>query len=261
MSGGVRAQKIAVWCALMLMLAGGPGAALPAVSTESVQVALADAPEVMPRPALAGRPADQPFGLDTFPVTVGPLLSKWLNVEADIRTEAAILARCRAGEQPCPAAAQSLLAIVADGRAHVGLAELGVINRAINLAIRPTSYLLQRTVPDRWNAPLETLASGQGDCKDYAITKYVALREAGLSDDDVRLVIVHDLASGGDHAVVAVRLHDRWIMLDNRWLALVADFEMRRVIPLFELDQSGVKQFLGTTMASVQRQAAPASVQ
>lgn len=212
------------------------------------------APRVLAVPAV-----DEPFGLDTSPVTAGPLLSRWLAVEAEIRTDATILARCRAGEQPCPTAAQSFLAIIADGHARAGRARLGVINRAINLAIRPSSYLLQRAVPDHWSAPLETLASGEGDCKDYAIAKYLALREAGLSD--VRLIIVHDLAGGTDHAVVAVRLHDGWILLDNRWLALVADFEMRRVIPLFELDQDGVKQFLNTTTPNLRPQAASASLQ
>ena len=56
-----------------------------------------------------------------------------------------------------------------------------MINRDINMAIRPTSDLAQWGVTDRWSAPLATLASGRGDCEDYAIAKYVALREAGTS--------------------------------------------------------------------------------
>jgi predicted transglutaminase-like cysteine proteinase len=112
-----------------------------------------------------------------------------------------------------------------------------VINRAINLTIHSASV-------NYWTAPLETLAMGNGDCKQYAIAKYVALIEAGISEDDVKLVIVHDLAADENHAVVAVRLNGDWIMLDNRWLTLVQDIEMRRVIPLFVFDRYGVKQFL-----------------
>ena len=89
---------------------------------------------------------------------------------------------------------RNFLAIVAEGYAHAGRARIGVINRAINLAIRPTSDLAQWGVPDRWSAPLVTLTTGHGDCEDYAIAKYVALMAAGVAEDSVRLVIVRNLA-------------------------------------------------------------------
>ena len=132
--------------------------------------------------------------------------------------------------------------IVAQGRAQTGRARIGVINRAINLSIRPMSDLAQWGVTDRWSAPLVTLTTGRGDCEDYAIAKYVALLQAGVAAQDVRLVIMRDLASGVDHAVVAARLDGDWVILDNRWLVLVKDSEMRRVIPLFVLDETGVAQ-------------------
>jgi len=91
-----------------------------------------------------------------------------------------------------------------------------------------------------------TLTTGHGDCEDYAIAKYVALMAAGVAEDSVRLVIVRNLAAGEDHAVAAARLDGGWIILDNRWLALVEDSAMRRVIPLFVLARDGVKQFAPT---------------
>jgi len=191
--------------------------------------------------------AAEPFGGAAAPVTSGDLLAKWTGLAAEIRLEQEILAHCRDAAEPCPAAAQKFLAVVAEGRAHSGRARIGLINRAINLAIRPTSDLAQWGVTDRWSAPLATLASGRGDCEDYAIAKYVALREAGIAEDDLRLVIVRDLALGQDHAVVAAHLDGSWIVLDNRWLALVEDVDMRRVVPLFMLDDAGVKQFTPAT--------------
>lgn len=198
---------------------------------------------VEPSRAVPIQTVAEPFGLAVVPLTFGEILGKWSDVEAEIRAESGILAQCRVGAQSCPAAAQKFLAVIAEGRARQGLARIGVINRAINLSIRPTSDLAQWGVPDRWSAPLETLSTGRGDCEDYAIAKYVALREAGTADDDVRLVIVRDLAIGEDHAVVAARLGGRWIVLDNRWLALVADRDLPRMVPLFVLDRQGVKQF------------------
>ena len=189
-----------------------------------------------------------PFGLNAVPVADGELLTNWSSVEADIRAESEILAQCRENIVRCPPAARTFLAIVAQGRAHTGRARIGVINRAINLAIHPMSDLAQWGVEDRWTAPLATLTTGFGDCEDYAIAKYVALMQAGVAAEDVQLIILRDLARGGGHAVVAVRLDGHWIMLDNRWLALVDDREMRRIIPLFVLDHDGVKQFVPVPM-------------
>jgi len=191
----------------------------------------------------------EPFGLKTMPVTGGGLLAKWDGVTGEIRAESDVLAHCRALASPCPAAAQKFLAVIAEGRNHEGRARVGVINRAINMAIAPMSDLAQWGVPDRWSAPLETLTTGRGDCEDYAIAKYVALVEAGVAADDVRLVIVRDLALAQDHAVVAVRLDGEWTMLDNRRLVLVQDVDMPHVQPLFVLDESGVKQFAPTDVA------------
>ena len=81
----------------------------------------------------------------------------------------------------CPGVARNFLAIVAAGRAQTGRGRIGVINRAINLAIRPMSDMAQWGVPDRWSAPLDTFTTGRGDCEDYAIAKYVALTEAGVA--------------------------------------------------------------------------------
>ena len=54
--------------------------------------------------------AAEPFGLDVFPVTSGEVLDKWSGVVADIRAENEVLARCRGEVEPCPPAAQELLA-------------------------------------------------------------------------------------------------------------------------------------------------------
>jgi predicted transglutaminase-like cysteine proteinase len=190
----------------------------------------------------------QPFGLNAVLVATGELLTNWSSVGADIRAESEILAQCRENIVQCPPAARTFLAIVAEGRAQSGRARIGVINRAINLAIRPMSDLAQWGVDDRWTAPLATLTTGFGDCEDYAIAKYVALMEAGVAAEDVRLIIARDLVRGEGHAVVAVRLDGRWIMLDNRWLALADDREMRRLIPRFVLDREGVRQFVPVSM-------------
>jgi hypothetical protein len=99
------------------------------------------------------------------------------------------------------------------------------VNRAINLSIRPMRDIDQYGIEDLSSSPLATLAAGAGDCEDYAIAKYVALREAGAAEDDLRLAIVHDATVDEEHAEAIARLDGHCLVLaqlpDNRWLALV----------------------------------------
>jgi predicted transglutaminase-like cysteine proteinase len=223
-------------CFFLICIAGRPGAAL---AQARFDVAAVD--PAFPSGQTAA--SSQPFGLIAVPVSGGELLTKWNGLVADIRAESNVLDKCRAG-RVCPAPAERFLAVIAEGRAHTGRARLGVVNRAINMAIRPTSDIAQWGVVDRWSAPLATLTTGRGDCEDYAIAKYVALRQAGIAADDLRLIILRDLSLGEDHAVVAVHDDGRWVVLDNRRLALVADVDLRRAVPLFVLDQDGVRQYV-----------------
>ena len=200
---------------------------------------------VFPQPALESEAT--PFGLAAERVSEGEILSKWAGVESEIRKDEQILARCRKDASSCPLAAQRFLAIVDEGRARSGRARIGVINRAINLAIIPTSDLVQWGVVDRWSAPLETFTTRRGDCEDYAIAKYVALRAAGVAPRDIKLVVVRNIDINENHAVVAVRLDSAWLILDNRSLALAPDREIWRATPVFEIDENGVRQFLTPT--------------
>jgi predicted transglutaminase-like cysteine proteinase len=181
------------------------------------------------------------FGMETEPVA-GAVAEKWRAVKTDIDREQQVLARCRA-LVACPVVAQNLLDIVAEGTGRSGVARVGLINRAVNLAITSTSDEAQWGVVDHWSSPFETLQSHRGDCEDYAILKYVALLRAGLSHDDVKIVILHNLPTE-DHAVVAARVNGQWLILDNRRLALIHDTEMVGSIPNFVLDEDGTRRFV-----------------
>ena len=186
--------------------------------------------------------SDQPFGLTTATTADDEIIGTWQSVAAGIRVDHEILVRCQANED-CQPAAQHLLKIVAEGRQHSGRAQIGVINRAINLAIQPSKAFAEPGLSDPWNSPLESLAVGQGDCRNYAVVKYLALLEVGITAADIRLVIVHDRVVNEDHAVVTIRLNQHWLVLDNRWLALAQDTELPRFVPLFALEQGGIGKY------------------
>jgi hypothetical protein len=58
---------------------------------------------------------------------------------------------------------------------------------------------------------------------------------AAIGIEPLQLVIVHDTKRDTAHAVVAVRLDERWLTLDNRMLVMVNTIETG-CYPLFVLD-------------------------
>ncbi|THD60063.1 MAG: hypothetical protein E7813_23480 [Bradyrhizobium sp.] len=215
-----------------------------------------------PGAAALVRKSAEPFGVFTTHVYGGGLLEKWLTVERELDDERVQLALCDGDRERCVStAALQFLAIVDAGRAREGRTRLGEINRAINLAIRPISDLAQWGEVDVWSPPLVTFAHGAGDCEDYAIAKLVALLMAGVSPDDLRIVVMHDTIHDEDHAVAAARLDGHWLTLDNRHMAMVEDASVRNYRPLFVIDQHGVMQYVDTDLQLAQSAASNSDVQ
>ena len=194
--------------------------------------------------------SDEPFGLYVQPVYSGGLLRKWLGVAHKLEDERVQLALCDGDRERCVSeAALKFLRIVDSGRQRDGRARLGEINRAINLAIRPMEDLAQWGKVDVWSSPLVTFNTGAGDCEDYAIAKYVALQMAGISAEDLRIVVVLNLDLNGEgHAVASVRLDGHWLILDNQQMAMVEDVNAGTYRPRFVIDASGVMEYSDTPL-------------
>ena len=198
-----------------------------------------------PGPAELLRKSAEPFGQPTRLLAEGGLRDKWLGLQRHLAGDLVQLAVCEGNRAGCASPeALRFLAIVDAGRARDGRARLGEINRAINLAISPGSDLTQYGEVDVWSSPLATFGRGAGDCEDYAIAKFVALRMAGVAPEDLRIVVMHDLLSGEDHAVVAARLDGRWLTLDNRRMAMIEDSSIMSFRPSFVIDERGVSKYV-----------------
>ena len=218
----------------------------------AVQVASADAASPMGFNVVSDLPASvsvapgtggEPFGLSTFRAPEGLLWEKWKVVEAKMRTEAKLVEACRSDVQQCTNASRKFIAFAefrgfADVRTRVE-----DINREINQAIRYVSDFQQHGIADVWSSPLETLATGSGDCEDYVIEKFAVLRDIGIPEKDLRVVLVRDVAVDQDHAVLAVRLEGRWLVLDNRRSVLSETDDLPNFMPLIAIDHRGVSLF------------------
>ena len=188
----------------------------------------------------------EPFSLPTLTVQRGGITAKWSELQPRIHSDETELAACDSGATPCSKPAKRFWSIVELGRKHKGLARIGWINRAVNLRIRPVSDWNQYGYADYWASPLQTLLSEAGDCEDYAILKYVALRKAGIAPRDLRLVIVQDDHQQEEHAILAVNYEQKWLILDNRTFALLPADQVEHYHPLFVMDFRGVRKFTTT---------------
>jgi predicted transglutaminase-like cysteine proteinase len=236
---------------LLACLANAGSQEVGAPPSETFEYKLASAAPFEPLRDAPDSRLSEPFGLDTSALVTSGLQNnvqnKWGVVAKELPHEHEILLRCRADADACPPAAKRFLAILAKAQTRSGLARIGEINRAINLTIKWVDDMTQYGVRDLWVTPLMTFASEAGNCKHYAIAKYVALHEIGIATDDLRLVVVRDRPTNQLHAVTAVRYDGRWLILDNRTFIMAQDVDIQTYNPLFVLDTDGVKRAIPET--------------
>ena len=211
---------------------GGWGFLVTTVSMKFLAIAIMIA-------ALAGPKthAMEPFDLDAVPSRSDGLITIWRDLQVGLAEDEAEIKLCRM-EQACRSpAARQLISIVDEARRYGGRQLIGHLNRSINSVI-PTT---RANVP--WLSPLAAL-SRAGDCKSYAVAKYLALGDAGIAARDRRLVLLQVTTPPSElHLAVLVREGERWLILDNRTLTLVDSTATRQYAPLHEFDENGVRDF------------------
>jgi predicted transglutaminase-like cysteine proteinase len=106
---------------------------------------------------------------------------------------------------------------------------------------------------DYWATPMETLAKGRGDCEDFTIAKYFTLLNAGIPNEQLRLVYVKARIGGQASTLVQAHMVLAYypspdaepLVLDN----LITDFRpaSRRpdLVPVFSFNSQGIWQGAG----------------
>jgi len=184
----------------------------------------------------AGRPT---LAAEAGPGLFGSTEQHFTNLHQFAKWQAAIR-RYRQAEQSC-------LAGGCEGSAwHGFLDSLRGLDRrsllvAVNARINQARYVEDRVnwrVADYWETPFELLSRG-GDCEDYAVAKYFALRELGVRADEMRIAIVWDRGLHRFHAVVAVDLEGRPVVLDNQRQWIGAADRPSIYVPLYSVNEEG----------------------
>lgn len=136
------------------------------------------------------------------------LLARWEHEQEDA-VESCVSAHDTA--PPCPP--REWTELIARFRGLPVRTQIEGINAAIN-AHPYVSALANWGDPSHWETPFEFFRRN-GQCQDYAIAKFLLLRELGVPNDAMRLVVLRDLRRQVDHAVLVVTVSGHELMLDN----------------------------------------------
>lgn len=118
--------------------------------------------------------------------------------------------------------------------------------KAVNARMNKAKYTNDKANwgrKDYWATPGEFMARF-GDCEDYAIVKYLSLRNLGFRDKELRVVAVKDLNLKVGHAILVVFYKDkktgkkRTFVLDNQIKRVVDAKSIRHYKPIFSINRT-----------------------
>ncbi len=88
-----------------------------------------------------------------------------------------------------------------------------------------------------WATPSEFMARS-GDCEDYAIAKYFALRQLGFGEQEMRVVILMDEIRGIGHAILAIYEADEIIVLDSLSNMILPHVRYKHYRPQYSMNET-----------------------
>lgn len=162
-------------------------------------------------------------------------LPNWTRVMATAETQTDEFYACDASKGVCSPAALSWQKII---RQSMGLSPMEQLE-TVNSYFNRWPYQLDIDVygvPDYWATPGEFLKLS-GDCEDYSITKYYALRKLGVSVDDMRIVLLKDNIRNIAHAILAVSLDGESYVLDNLSDLVLSHRKYEHYVPQYSVNE------------------------
>jgi predicted transglutaminase-like cysteine proteinase len=164
------------------------------------------------------------------------VLSKWDRVIEKNRAEEALYVNCRPSSTGCPhpdlAQWQHFLQRISGMPVYQQIEQ-------VNWYVNETPYQTDSATfgaSDYWALPSEFFGNA-GDCEDYAIAKYVSLRQLGIPTSSMKLVVLQDTRRDIAHAVLAVKVDEQTLVLDNITNRLATPAELPHYAPYYAVNE------------------------
>lgn len=110
----------------------------------------------------------------------------------------------------------------------------------VNSMMNQTQYVTDKRnygKNDYWATPVEFLTRG-GDCEDFAIAKYTALKALGVPENRLRIAIVQDQQKNIPHAILIVYTDKGAMVLDNQIKTAKNVNNVKHYKPIFSINQN-----------------------
>jgi predicted transglutaminase-like cysteine proteinase len=162
-------------------------------------------------------------------------LPQWTRVMESAEAQVEAMTRCNSQQDDCSSAALSWQKII---REASGLPTFEQLKR-VNAYFNRWPYRLDIDVygvSEYWATPQEFLRLS-GDCEDYSITKYYALRQLGVPVDSMRIVLLIDSIRNIPHAVLAVRYAEESYVLDNLSDLVLPHRKYEHYLPQYSINE------------------------
>jgi len=177
------------------------------------------------------------FGTLEFRAESHAALPKWDAVLQGIAGEEALYLACADDHRQCAnRGAMAWQALLTGLNGAAPQQQLRQVNRFFN-QIEYKADDANFGISDYWATPLEFIAMA-GDCEDYVIAKYVSLRRLGFPADSLRMVVVEDTLRDLAHAVLAVYVEDRILILDNLTDAVLEHDRIFQYRPYYSVNEN-----------------------
>jgi|GEM_PF-1265239 len=172
------------------------------------------------------------FGSRGKPVSLSPVTKRWQRALGALEADTPGSAEGRHGFR----AYKAILDQVKPQRRGLQIPRVNyMVNRLLAYRLDPQLW----NAGEYWASPVETLTKRAGDCEDYAILKYALLRDLGVKDEDMRIVVLRDTAARQYHAVLSVRHKGDWLILDNRFSRVRFERDLPHYKALYTVNAAG----------------------
>jgi predicted transglutaminase-like cysteine proteinase len=164
-------------------------------------------------------------------------LPQWARVLSKMKTERKLFRACLDNQAACTTAGlKSWREVESDARGKPKLEQLKTVNAFFNR----WPYKFDRElygVSEFWATPQEFMKRS-GDCEDYSIAKFFALRDLGYSNDQLRIVILMDRIRRIGHAVLAVYAIGDILILDSLTDLIFSHKKYKHYVPQYSMNET-----------------------
>lgn len=126
--------------------------------------------------------------------------------------------------------------------------KLKQVNDFFNLRIKFIDDVELWGQSDYWATPLETMGKGAGDCEDFSIAKYIALKLLNVPNDKIRLTYVRALVIDPDNTTVRAHMVVSYyatpttepLILDNLNPEIITASKRTDLTPIFSFNNNAL---------------------